>query len=279
MIVDLWGSIYTTKSFQIEFEASERYLRTVSQTINTFIDRSQIDEKQILGIGIAICGIVHGDSLIVEYSSTLNVRNWDISLLGEELRFPIMLINDAYAAGCIEIRNSTRMNKMFYLSLSEGISGALLIDNEVFTGYNNRAGAIGSMLIPAIGRDANASPLQNSFETNCSSTVLTKAFDESLEVFFLMLKKKEPRHVELWDTYLQNLAIAISNIRNLVDVAIVLGGTLGPYLDDHVDRLLDLTMQHSPFQEKAIFIRVAYHANNAASVGAAMQFVNRFLDF
>lgn len=234
-------------------------------------------KKKILGIGIAVCGVVHGDSLLVEYSSTLNVRNWDISLLSENLRFPIALINDAYAAGCVEIRNNTRMNKMFYLSLSEGISGALLIDNEVFTGYNNRAGAIGSMLIPAVGNEANA--LQNSFEANCSTNVLTKAFDESLEVFFLMLKKKEPRHLALWDVYLQNLAIGINNIRNFADVAIVLGGTLGPYLDEYVDKLLELTMQYSAFQEKAIFIRVAYHANNAASVGAAMQFVNRFLDF
>lgn len=275
VIVDLWGSIYTVKTQTMEFEASEAYLDALAEAIKGFIRKSRIDENKLLGIAVSISGTVRANSLIVEYSSPLNVRNWDLSSLREAFDLPFILINSAYAAGSMEARGNGRMNKMFYISISEGIGGAYLINNDILTGFNNRAGSIGNMRIPGIGGKATGGTL----EEYCSTTVLTGAFGESLDGFFTELKKGETSHVELWENYLHNLALGISNVRNLVDVAIVLGGALAQYMDEYIDRLLELAEKNTPFHEEAVYIRLSYGGGNAAAAGAAMQFVNRFLDF
>ena len=273
VVVDLWGSIYTVKSQALEFEASNEYLAELANVIRSFIRKSRVEEGILLGIAISVCGVVRANSLVIEYSSTLNVRDWDLSALKDAFDLPFILINNAYAAGFMEFRNNARMNRMFYIFISEGVSGAYLINNEILTGFNNRAGSIGHMLIP--GMEGG----HGTFEEYCSIQVLTEAFHETLDAFFTELKKGEPTRVKLWDRYLFHLAEGISNVRSLVDIAIVLGGPLANYMDDYLDRLLELTEHNNPFKEKVVYIRMSFGGENACAAGAAMQFVNRFLDF
>lgn len=275
VIIDLWGSTYTAKTYPLDFEKSSAYLKAVADTVNSFIAGSRLDREIFLGIGIAISGVCRANTLTVEYSSILNVHDWDISELKELLPYPITLISESYAAGFMEFRSSVRMNKMFYISISEGISGALLINNEFFTGFNNRAGFIGHMQIPAMGENGLEC---GDFETYCSTSVLTRAFDESLESFFSELKKDEPRRMAIWDTYLKNLAVGLGNIRSLMDIAIVIGGPLSKYIDDYLEQLLDLISEHNPFHDKHIYLRIGSYTDNITAAGAALQLVDRFLD-
>lgn len=275
VIVDLWGTVTYSKNYPLSFEKGSAYLKSLAEIINAFIDSSMLDKQTFLGIGIAVSGICRTNSLTVEYSSILDVHNWDLSELKGLLDYPIILINDSYAAGYMEFRHTTRMNKMFYLSVSEGISGALLINNQIFTGHNNRAGFIGHMKIPAQGENGLEC---GNFETYCSTSVLTRPFNEPLDAFFVELKKKEPQHVAVWHTYMHNLAVAIGNIRSLVDIAIVIGGTLSKYIDDYTEELLQLISKNNPFSDNSIYVRVGYYTDNTTAVGAALQFVDRFLD-
>ena len=276
VIVDLWGSTQTARNYALAFECSDRYLEELTDLIRNFIQKSRIEAERLLGIAISVCGVVRPNSLTIEYSSTLNVRDWDLSPLQAAFDLPFILMNNAHAAGYMESRNNVRMNKMFYISISEGISGAHLINNDILTGFNNRAGAIGHMMIPGFDRSGARC---GTLEEFCSTTVLTGAFNESLDVFFAALKAGEPEHAEIWNLYLNNLATGIGNIRSVVDIAIVLGGALGQYLEDYIDRLLELVERTTPFHEKSVYIRPAYSGSNGAAVGAALQFVNRFLDF
>lgn len=280
VLVDLWGAINFARTYALPFECSDAYLETVASHIKTFIQRSRINPDKLLGIGISICGSIRTNSMVVEYSSLLGVRDWDMSRLAELLEYPVRLINDAYAAGFMEFKMNTRMNRMYYISLSEGVDGAMLVDDEIFTGYNNRAGSIGYMPIPGIVDDGVSRSIKRGLlDDFCSTRVLTEPFNETLDSFFLQLRRGEEAHQKIWNVFLENLAIGISTIRSIVDIAIVLGGTLGPYMDEYLDTLLELCEHFNPIHETANYILVAYCGGNASAVGAALRFVNQFLDF
>ena len=279
VMVDLWGAINTARTYPLPFECTDAYLDKVAAHIQRFIEKYALDPSKLLGIGISVCGSVRNKSMVLEYSSLLGVREWDMSRLADLLDYPVMLINDAYAAGYMEFKMNTRMNRMYYIALSEGVDGALMIDNEIFTGYNNRAGSIGHMVIPGLVDGAQPTIRRGFLDEFCSTRVLTGPFNETLESFFLELHKGEAAHQRVWDVFLENLALGISTVRSIVDIAIVLGGTLGPYMDEYLDTLFQLCERFNPIHEKSSYILAAYCGGNASAVGAALQFVNRFLDF
>ena len=61
-------------------------------------------------------------------------------------------------------------------------------------------------------------------------SALTDETCQTLEQFMKSLENKETKAEGLWQEYLKNLAILISNLRMAYDMDIILGGEVGGYL-------------------------------------------------
>ena len=274
VIADLWGYITMSQTYDLPFENTPAYWEQFVRNTEAFIDLTTVNREKLIGVGITLCGTIAKERPIVEYSSILNLQNLDLSFLEDKFPYPLMFLNDAYAAGYAESWNSSRLNLMFYLSVSEGVSGAIMIQNELFTGYNNRAGSVGRIAIQSNGEKPDY------FETYCGIKALTDPFGETLPAFFAQLSEGDPRHAETWDRYLRNLAIGINNIRQCLDIAIIIGGRLGPYIGDYLPQLFDHVNAISTFPEKnRLYLNAARFHKGASALGAALQLVNRFLEF
>ena len=280
VIVDLWGYICLTKIYDIAFENTAAYWRSFVEYTDAFIELTAFDRTALVGMGITLCGTIAKDRPLIEYSAVLNIHDLDLQFLEEQLPKPLVVINDAHAAGYTEFWNSSRLNLMFYLSVSEGISGALMIQNELFTGYNNRAGSVGHMILQSDDGRPCICGRKGCFEAYCGVKSLTEPFSETLPVFFSQLNNGEPQHVAVWDEFLNYLAIGISNIRQCLDIAIIIGGQLGPYIGDYLPDLLDHIGAVSSFPEKTrMYVNGARFGKDASALGVALQLINKFLDF
>ena len=277
---DLWGYICLSQVCDIVFEDTPAYWEAFVQHTENFIDMTTFGRDILIGVGITLSGTIAKEKPLVEYSSTLGIKNVDLSFLQSRLPYPLMFLNDAYAAGYTEFWNSSRLNLMFYLSISEGISGAIMIQNELFTGFNNRAGSVGHITIQPTGGKACTCGKTGCFEAYCGVKALTEPFAEALPVFFSQLAAGEPRHKAVWDEYLSHLAIGISNIRQCLDIAIIIGGQLGPYIGDYLPELFAHICAISSFPEKnRLYINAARFGKDASALGVALQLINKFLDF
>ena len=58
-----------------------------------------------------------------------------------------------------------------------------------------------------------------------------------LAEFFRLVEKKERDAMAVWDTYLEDLSIVITNLRMCFDCDIVLGGYVGGYLKPYMSQL------------------------------------------
>lgn len=59
---------------------------------------------------------------------------------------PIVLLNDAQAAGCAEYLHNDDVDNFAFITVSTGVGGGLILNRKLFTGRNGVAGHIGHMV-------------------------------------------------------------------------------------------------------------------------------------
>ncbi|GAB4960084.1 hypothetical protein MAHJHV51_54330 [Mycobacterium avium subsp. hominissuis] len=115
-------------------------------------------------------------------------------------------------------------------------------------------------------------------ETLCSIHALLKK-EESLAFFFQQVRSGVPSYVERWHTFIEHLAFSINNIRLVINRDFILGGHISPYLKDE-----DLQILHEKVNEKTAFpseepfIFISRSNEDGVPVGAAIPFIQSFLD-
>ena len=70
----------------------------------------------------------------------------------------------------------------------------------------------------------------------------------------------------------------IHNLRMLFDCRIILGGHVGEYMEAYLPRLQALTRELDPFQDEAGYLTLCRVKTQASAVGAALQYIDRFVD-
>ena len=124
------------------------------ETIEQVIAGSKIDRKAIRGIGVAAPGIVDQDKGILLYAPNWNMRNLEIrKILKKKYSLPVNVANDVNAAafGELHFGHGRNEDSFFWMTVSTGIGGALVIDRKVVLGNKGLAGEIGHMIIDENG--------------------------------------------------------------------------------------------------------------------------------
>lgn len=107
-------------------------------------------DHEIAAVGIGAAGFVDATRSVVMFSPHLDWRREPLrTKLGERLRVPVVVDNDANTAALAECRFGAGRGHRFVLcvTLGTGIGGALVIDNRVFRGANGMAGEFGHIQV------------------------------------------------------------------------------------------------------------------------------------
>jgi len=191
--------------------------------------------------------------------SPSNLRDWAefpiVDLLAKRFRVPVMLENDANAAALGEhMFGAGRGHRnVFYVTVSTGIGGGIIIDSEVYHGVCTAAGEIGHTIVQPDGVKCNCGSV-GCLETICSGTHIVRRTNERLaggddsvinemvkeagkltaEIVINAVRQNDKLAVEIWDETLRYLAIGIANaITLLAPEIVVIGGGMaaaGPLL-------------------------------------------------
>ena len=93
---------------------------------------------------------------------------------------------------------------------------------------------------------------------------------------FFRRKGQEPPLQQAWETYLRYLAQAVSNICVALDVPVVIGGDIVPYLENDFPHFTDMVEAMIPFSSHP-YVTLSSAGADAACVGAALLLVARRL--
>ena len=115
-------------------------------------------------------------------------------------------------------------------------------------------------------------------ETVCNAGILDSHTDGNLAEFFRLLDSGTPAIMEVWDQYLENLALAIHNTRMLLDAPIILGGYVGAHMEEHMEELYAKVDQKDCFGDSSRdYVFPCKYKIEATAAGAALQLVDEFL--
>ncbi len=273
--VDLAGEIVAKSRINLCFSCGEQYFAELGLALERFVADRKLQRERILGLGVSIPGIVGSDGAAIDFSQNLGIAHLPCETIARHFSFPSLFINDANAAGFAEFRRHGNLLNAVYLSLCFSVGGSMLLDGQLYTGDNQRGGEIGHAALFPGGVRCHCGK-RGCLDAYCSSKALVQGYDGSLEDFFRLLDGGDEECRRRWDSYAQNLAVAVDNLHMVFDADVIIGGTVGWYLEGRDKELRARLAEANAFGGDSSYYRPCHYQDEAAAVGAAMQQVAFF---
>ncbi|WP_160033853.1 ROK family transcriptional regulator [Paenibacillus sp. An7] len=275
--VDLLGVVFHKTNLSLTYANEESYFLQVSQAVKAFISSLMIEQEQVLGVGFAIQALTSADGQNITYGKILNCTGLHISAFSQHLDYPCGFFHDAKCAATSELWIRKDIDDAVYLSIGTHLGGAIIINGQIDMGNEGHSGTVEHMTIDPRGSLCYCGKT-GCMETLCSVSALLKE-DESLEFFFQQLRSGNPSYMERWNVFLDHLALSINNIHLVINREFILGGHISPYLNEHDIQLLhEKVYERTAFPSNEPFIYISRSSENGVSNGAAITFIQSFLN-
>ncbi len=280
-------------------KGADRVVEDMAKVCTMLCEDFGISIGNVVSVGIASPGIANHDTGIVEYANNLPFKNFPIAaLLSEKLGgAKVFIENDANAAALGEaVAGAAKGAKnSIMITLGTGVGGGIILDGQVYSGFNYAGAELGHIVIEHGGRPCSCGR-RGCWEAYSSATALCNMTKEKLEECAkagretLMAKFAEGGKVtgrtafdamragdaagkEVVDKYLAYLVTGLVNIVNIFQPEVIsLGGGVSNEGQSLIDALLPgiRAEQYGNGVVASTDIRIAKLKNDAGIVGAAM---------
>lgn len=133
-----------------EHDAQEA-LATVSQTVEASLERSGVERRKVVGVGMALAGPV-GIRTREVYPSSVSpswVGSRPAETLSKSLGLPVLLENGANLEALAELAwgAAKGLRDVLHVAVSDGIGAGLILDGRLYRGALGTAGEIGHVTV------------------------------------------------------------------------------------------------------------------------------------
>ena len=275
VLINLRDEVLYNKRIACAFEDTPHYWKRIAEEAQKFLRTAGFHAEQVLGVGVALPGIVDKEAQILRVSTSLHLENLALNLLADQLPWPILLENDANAAGLAELGRIEQLEDAVYISLSKGVGGAILINHQVYQGSRFHAGELGHFTLIPGGKPCNCGG-RGCLESYCSALALCDDSRE-LDQFFYRVRTGNAEANARLEQYLRHLALAIHNLHTIFDTDLILGGDLVPYLENYLAELYQqVHLLGNSANTHPFHIRISKFLDYSPAVGAAVLVTRQF---
>ncbi|MGF0034288.1 ROK family protein [Bariatricus sp. SGI.154] len=274
-VIDLYGTVIHEKFIPFRFNNDEAYCIRVGEYIMEFIAECRLCHDTILGVGIAIQGLVDEKTGNVTFGRILNANGFCADRIGRYVPFSCTLRHDTELAASFALWHNPAIKDALYMVLNRNLGGAVIINGEVHRGQILPSGLIAHMTLVPEGELCYCGR-RGCVERYCSADSIIHAFEQELDDFFDDLRNGEPKHVAFWEQYLKYLSRAIYNYQILMSTEVVIGGVAAKYLtEEDLHKVVDMELEKSNIAER--FPRISISEYNNTAAGAALIYIKEFL--
>src|SRR5688572_22163011 len=228
--LDLLGKVRAQATDEIEFALPDAVASFSRKTIEGMLKGRKLPRDRVIGVGVALpddLGRVNLPHRPLSYGiwNTVDVTRLFAGLLPQ----PVFVENDAAAAaiGELQFGHGLRSPSFFYILISAGLGGGLVVDGSYFRGADGRSGEIG--FLPLRSRRTTAHSLQESVSLSALYARLAAAGFRTSRPD--QLTKLDERGAAVVDEWIQDAAefltdplVAVSCLVN--PKAVFIGGRL-----------------------------------------------------
>ncbi len=244
-------------------QGGQAVFQRIVQSVDTLMKDNQVPAAQVGGICLAIPGQVIPAERIVKYAPNLAWRSFDLKpLIPASWSWPLFIDNDVRMGTYGEWAMGAAKNAkhVFGLFAGTGVGGGLILNGELFHGFNGNAGEIGHVIIhwrrgteleAIAGRKSmmaravemlNDAPKRVRKEWKGVDPTLMKS--SHLADFY---QRGDPIAVQLVDEAARAIATAMASVINLLspEVIVIGGGVAGALGDSFRERIWEITLRYT----------------------------------
>ncbi|MCM3574452.1 ROK family transcriptional regulator [Mesobacillus subterraneus] len=132
----------------------EDLLKLMADCVNLIKNEAGINEENIIGIGVAMHGIVDVEKGLSVFAPNLNLQEIPIKeYLEEQFNMIVKIENDARAMSLGEqwFGNGAGVDSLVSINVGRGVGAGIIINGKLFHGQNFISGEIGHMVIDING--------------------------------------------------------------------------------------------------------------------------------
>ena len=249
----------------------------VAAHLEDFLNDFALDRSRLLGVCVTVPGLVSEDQKTIFFAPTLSLRNEPMHDILGDIPYPLHVDNDGSASGHAEYYVRRGHSNMAYLSLENGVGGAVLVGGTPYAGDHSRSGEFGHICVEPGGLRC-ACGKTGCLEAYCSPKRIERSLGVTPEEFFRDVADHRPEYEELLYDMLRHLAVAVNSIRMALDCDVVLGGFLSEYLVPYLPILRRYVLAGNPFEENADFVQFSALRRHITPLGAALYFIREFVE-
>lgn len=173
------------------------------------------------------------------------------------------------------VGSSKGCESVFYITVSTGVGGALIMDKKIINGAHSETGEIHNMIINE-DEYSHSGLNKGGLEGQCSGVNLARIAGEaygrnvSTKVLFNLYKKDEEKAVKIIEDWVNNISTGIANIISVLDPEVlVIGGAVLIYNQYILVQIIECVKKKVTNHEK-VDIRIAKIGENVGLIGAAL---------
>ena len=236
---------------------------------------AEIDPAQkSLAIGVGTPGPTDATGRIARVA--INLAGWrDIPLadwLETKIGCPVILANDANCAGLGEawLGAGRRFHNMILLTLGTGVGGAIIMNNQLFTGHQGAAGELGLITLNPTGPPCNRGN-QGSLEQYVSVAAIRRRTGLEPAALGSLAQAGNADALTFWHEYGKDLGAGLASlIYVLTPEAVVIGGGVCASAEFFFPAALaEIEQRVLPSSRVGLQLLCAELGNQAGMVGAA----------
>lgn len=278
VLMDLNQKILDFVSHRLPYQNTQDYYVGIGDMIQAFVEKNKIgigNDYVLAGVGFSLPGILDQDQGLLLRSHALGVFNINLRQFSCNVPYHICYGNDANNAAYAEIEN--KKQNTIYLSLNDTVGGATYINGSIYQGDHYKSAEFGHMVIVPGGRQCYCGK-RGCLDAYCSAKVLRREGEDTIEHFFEDLNRGVPENVQMWDTYLEYLAVAVSNLRMAYDCDIILGGNVGGNMEGHMYVFEEKLRKYNNFDYDTSYIRLGKYRRECSAIGAARLMQDQYIE-
>lgn len=293
-LVDESGKIIAQDSTPtINTRPYEEIVKDMAELAIKVTENAGYKKEDIKAVGIGSPGTVDTKNGVVVYANNLKMENAEIA---KEFRktfdVPVNIENDANAAAYGEyIATGVKASCFVFITLGTGVGGGVVINGEIFRGFNSAGGELGHITLVYDGEQCSCGR-KGCWEAYASVTALIsqtkKAMDENPDslmhklakdfgkvngrVAFDAAKAGDKAGKAVVDQYIKYVADGVASIVNIFQPEkLVIGGGISKEGDYILEPLKEYVNKndYNKFMPKTE-IEIAKLFNDAGIVGAAL---------
>lgn len=276
-LVDLYGEAVVCKHVPVVFKDTVTYYKKICKEIQTLVEKQGYPKEQILGVAFCVQGLVSSDKRTMVFDKILHMKQISADLFESYLPYPCSLCHDAKGAAAHAIWKRPDMEDAVYLSISEHLGGAVIIHGSIWHGHHGKSGTMEHMTLYPQGKKCYCGQY-GCAECYCSTEALLEE-GEDLARFFKGVRDHESGQEARWQHFLDDLALFLHNIHQVMDCEIILGGHIAVFLKEEDFAYLHRQIQkYTAFSEQESFLVPGSQKENEIPIGAALERIQAFLD-